>query len=191
MMEEADQQSYRPGVAGPLTDAELGQAERLSEVLSDPATRAKFEQLFTAVAKWASLPALAKDEPDFVWADGEQVIIVECKSTQSRACKRLWRAAWGLRFAKSNNERREAAREFLAALAELRDELLQMLARVLLVLLSRLLSRTAPDDVPMWKPIPIDATPQIAPRGPNPAFPVNTNRGGHRRSTLGSVVLAA
>ncbi|MFG2716232.1 hypothetical protein ACGFX2_37730 [Streptomyces goshikiensis] len=190
-MEEDDQRSYRPGVTDPLTDAELGYAERLSELLSDPASSAPIGRFLSALAEWAKAPVPIDGEPDLVWPDGERVVIVEYKSTQRRACRRLWRAAWNLRRAKTISERRHAARQFLDELAGLRVELLKMLARVLLVLLSRLLSRTAPDDVPIWKPIPIDATPQIAPRAPNPAVPVNITWGGHCRSTLGSVVLAA
>ncbi|MEU4349713.1 hypothetical protein [Streptomyces sp. NPDC023838] len=70
------------------------------------------------------------------------------------------------------------------------DGVLLLLSR-LLDLLSRLLDRAAANDGPVWTPVPIDTSPQVTPRGPNSAFPVNINRGGHHRSTLGSVVLAA
>ncbi|MFF3544624.1 hypothetical protein ACFYXD_22570 [Streptomyces platensis] len=196
-MEEDDQQGHRPEEARPPADAdmELVFAERVHELMADPARREPFLAVFSRLAEWLTTPVSdgpAPDSvPDFVWVDGERLFIVEAKGSRERACKRLWRAAWGLRHAKTTIERRDSAREFLAALAELSAQLLQMLARVLLVLLSRLLGRTAADDVPVWKPVPIDSTPQIAPRGPNPTFPVNVNRGGHYRSTRGSVVLAA
>ncbi|MFD7539579.1 hypothetical protein [Streptomyces sp. NPDC059819] len=104
---------------------------------------------------------------------------------------RLRVAAYGMRVATTAEERREAAREFLGALAELIACLIGFVVRLLLRLLSGLLGRATAYDVPAWTPMPLERTPQIAPRGPNPAFPVNTHRGGHQRSTLGSVVLAA
>lgn len=104
---------------------------------------------------------------------------------------RLRTAALRLEVAGTAAERRTAARALAEALAEVIACLLRFLIRVLILLLSRLLGRAAADDVPVWKPVPIEATPQIAPRGPNSAFPVTTHRGGHHRSTLGSVVLAA
>ncbi|MEU7636548.1 hypothetical protein AB0C11_10705 [Streptomyces sp. NPDC039016] len=105
--------------------------------------------------------------------------------------QRLWVAAMVLRGAATPPERRAAARVYLEALAELVSRLLQFVARVLLLLLSRALGRAYAEDVPVWQPEPIDETPQIAPRGPNHAFPVPTHRGGHHRSALGSAVLAA
>ncbi|WP_158708854.1 hypothetical protein [Streptomyces sp. NRRL S-920] len=108
------------------------------------------------------------------------------------ARKRYRAAADELRAATTVAERRTAARAFLAALAELVACLLEFLVVVLLVLLSRLLGRVAADDVREWKPEPIEAVPQITPRGPNSAFPVHTHRGGHHGSrALGSAVLAA
>ncbi|MYU54101.1 MULTISPECIES: hypothetical protein [Streptomyces] len=107
------------------------------------------------------------------------------------ARKRYRKAAGSLKVANTLAERRRAARAFLAALAELVACLLGFLVSVLLLLLSRLLGCITADDLRVWKPAPIETTPQIAPRGPNPAFPVYINRGGHHRSTLGSVVLAA
>ncbi|MDT0454832.1 hypothetical protein RM550_03625 [Streptomyces sp. DSM 41527] len=193
-MEEDDRQSYRRAVARPLADAEdmeLVFEERLRELMADPARLEPLFAVLSRLAEWVKEPVSDGQAPDSVWVDGERLFIVRDKGSHKRAGKRLWRAAWGLRHTKTTIERRDSVREFLAALAELSAQLLQMLARVLLVLLSRLLGRTAADDVPAWKPVPIDSTPQIAPRGPNPAFPVNINRGGHRRSTLGSVVLAA
>ncbi|MER5501389.1 hypothetical protein ABT096_29870 [Streptomyces sp. NPDC002561] len=100
-------------------------------------------------------------------------------------------AAENLRVAGTTTERRSAARAFLEALAELVLCLLRFLVHVLILLLSQLLGRGAANDMPVWTPVPIETAPQVAPRGPNIAFPVNTHRGGHHRSTLGSVVLAA
>ncbi|MFE1299097.1 hypothetical protein [Streptomyces sp. NPDC058731] len=114
-----------------------------------------------------------------VWNDGDN------------ARARLRSAVENLRAASTVAERRTAARDFLSALAELIGCLLCFLVRVLILLLSRLLGRTAADDMPVWKPEPIDTSPQITPRGPNDAFPVYTHRGGFHRSALGSAVLAA
>ncbi|GFE12421.1 hypothetical protein Sgleb_04680 [Streptomyces glebosus] len=102
----------------------------------------------------------------------------------------LLAAGVSLRGATTPTERRAAAREFLAALADLISHLLLFLAIALLLLLSRSVSRSYTEEAE-WKPEPIDTSPQIMPRGPNPAFPVTTYRGGHFRSTLGSVALAA
>ncbi|GAA1305786.1 hypothetical protein [Streptomyces javensis] len=93
-----------------------------------------------------------------------------------------------LRNAITASERRTAAREFLEALSDLMLSLLCFLVRVLLLLLSRSLSRAKHEDVPVWQPEPIDTSPQIRPRGPNSALPVTTYRGGHYRSALGSAV---
>lgn len=106
------------------------------------------------------------------------------------ARSRFRMAADRLRTAESAADRRSAARDFLWALAELIVCLLRFMVRALFALLSRLLGREVADEAPTWKPDPIDTAPQIAPRGPNSAFPVTTHRGGHCRSTLGSVVLA-
>ncbi|MFB7379857.1 hypothetical protein ACFC26_16500 [Kitasatospora purpeofusca] len=111
--------------------------------------------------------------------------------TTASATVRVKNAADRLRTTKVGAERRSAVREFLAALADLIICLLRFLVRTLLLLLSRSLARTGSADVPVWKPQPIDVSPQITPRGPNAAFPVNTYRGGRRRSALGNVVLAA
>lgn len=89
-----------------------------------------------------------------------------------------------------------AARRLLDALAETVASAvvspLRFLVERLILLLSQLLEqRTAGSDIPVWAPEPIDALPQVAPRGPNPALPVYSNRGGRQRSALGSAVLAA
>lgn len=192
---EEGQQGYHHEVTGRLTDAptylELRLEERVRELMASAAGRAGVREVFTMLLKLAEAPASDRQVPCVRFTDDDRLFIVEAKGPRERACKRLWRAAWGLRLAKTTIERRDAVREFLAALAELTAQLLRMLARVLLVLLSRLLGRATADDVPVWKPVPIESTPQIAPRGPNSAFPVSNHRGGHHRSTLGSVVLAA
>ncbi|MET8715799.1 hypothetical protein ABZV52_21835 [Streptomyces sp. NPDC004735] len=168
-----------------LSPDELRFKERFDELLATPAGRDPIYALFSNVVKLAQ-------NLDFVWAaDGQPTLIIEAKSASERACKQLWRAAWGLRNAKTSSERRKYVREFLGALAESIAQLLQMLARVLLVLLSRLLGRTGTFDMLAWKPVPLDSAPQITPRGPDHAFPVNIYGGGHYRSALGSVVLAA
>ncbi|MFF3751037.1 hypothetical protein ACFYYH_11335 [Streptomyces sp. NPDC002018] len=100
-------------------------------------------------------------------------------------------AAESLRSASTVAERRTAVTVFLAALGELIACLLRFLVRVLILLLSRLLGRAAVENVPVWKPDPIDTSPQITPRGPNSALPLITHRGGHHRSALGSAVIAA
>ncbi|MFB6604538.1 hypothetical protein ACFCXR_30645 [Streptomyces noursei] len=86
---------------------------------------------------------------------------------------RLHVAADGMRTATSAEERRQAAREFLNALAELIARLIGFLVRLLLRLLSGLLGRTTGNDLPVWAPMPLERTPEVIPRGPNPAFPVN------------------
>ncbi|MFD8115461.1 hypothetical protein [Streptomyces microflavus] len=107
------------------------------------------------------------------------------------AQSRLLSAGERLRSAVTNSDRRAAARDFLAALADLISLVLCFLVGILLLLLSRAVSRTDGNELPAWKPEPIDVSPQIKPRGPNATFPVLTYRGGHYRSALGSVVLAA
>ncbi|MFE4536485.1 hypothetical protein ACFRKB_15595 [Streptomyces scopuliridis] len=175
-MEEDDQ----------LSPSELRLMARFDEVLANSAGRDRIFELFSYVA------TLAKNLDGMWVADEEPTLIFVAKGTRERACKQLWRAAWGLRHATTSTERRAYVREFLDALAESSAQLLQMLARVLLVLLSRLLGRTATFDIPAWKPVPLDSAPQIAPRGPNPAFPVSIYRGGRQSScALGSAVLAA
>lgn len=104
---------------------------------------------------------------------------------------RLRDAAEDLRAAVTIAERRTAVREFRAALAEFLVCLVQFLVRVLILLLSRMLGRMGADDVPVWKPDPIDTAPQITPRGPNTSFSVTTYRGGRRSSAQGSAVLPA
>jgi hypothetical protein len=126
-------------------------------------------------------------EPSGFW-DLTQLQLAQAKND---ARTRVAKAVERLRAASAADERRAAAREFLAALAELVAVLLHFLVRVLLLLLSRLLGESAAMNAPAWKPVPIETTPQVAPRGPNSAFPVNTYRGGHDCSTLGSVELAA
>ncbi|WP_411115387.1 hypothetical protein [Streptomyces sp. 029-5] len=111
---------------------------------------------------------------------------------EETARKRLRSAADTLKEAATASQRRSAVVEFLSALGELILCLLRFVIRVLLALLSLLLGRVTADDVPGWTTDPIDATPQITPRGPTPAFPVNINRGGqHSSRALGSAVLAA
>ncbi|MEU2332678.1 hypothetical protein ABZ770_16090 [Streptomyces sp. NPDC006654] len=93
--------------------------------------------------------------------------------------------------ASSVDELRSAAREYLAALAELFACLLRFIIAAVLLALFRSAARLPESDHSDWKPAPIDAFPRIAPRGPNFAAPVLTVRGGHSRSTPGSVVLTA
>lgn len=111
--------------------------------------------------------------------------------TEGLVVRRLQFVAFVMRRTTNSAERRKAVKEFLDAVANLVARLLAFLAYVLLRLLSHLLGRSSAADVPVWTPVPLERTPEITPRGPNPAFPVNTHRGGHFRSTLGSVVLAA
>lgn len=137
------------------------------------------------------LPALAPD-PTAPYRSGLRRSKRDNQRSAKELSQRLRAASQRLREAtKAEDDPRTAAREFLAALAELIACLLRFLVRMLILLLSRLLGRAAADDVPVWKPDPIDTTPQITPRGPNPIFPVFLHRGGFRRSALGSVVLAA
>ena len=113
-----------------------------------------------------------------------------CSKVDSR--ERLRAVALTLRNATLPDDRRSAVKEFLAAMSDLIAQLLRFLVELLILLLSQLLGhRTGIDDARAWSPEPIDAFPQVAPRGPNSAFPVFTHRGGRQRSTLGSVVLAA
>ncbi|MBC3987842.1 hypothetical protein H8N00_02740 [Streptomyces sp. AC563] len=101
-------------------------------------------------------------------------------------------AAMRMRQAEGVEDRRTAAREFLTALADLLSAVVRFLVHALLLMLSRLLCQAAVGDVPVWQPVPLERTPEITPRGPNSAFPVNTHRGGHHGScALGSAVLAA
>ncbi|MEB3965614.1 hypothetical protein OKJ48_36100 [Streptomyces kunmingensis] len=125
---------------------------------------------------------------------GGLTVQVECKSYGHvrEARSRLRQAADALHTAQGTAERRTAAGEFLAALAELVAQVFAFLVRVLMRLLSRLLGYPSADDVPVWAPVPLERTPEISPRGPNSAFPVNTHRGGHYDSrALGSAILAA
>ncbi len=106
--------------------------------------------------------------------------------------ERLRNAADELRKARSAHARRAAARAFLAALADSIRELLQFLGRLLILLLSQLEGRLSRADEGLsWRISPRNAFPRITPRGPNTAFPLFLNRGGHQRSALGSAVLAA
>ncbi|WUH96090.1 hypothetical protein OG900_10265 [Streptomyces sp. NBC_00433] len=150
------------------------------------------------VKRWRSEVVLSRlsDLPDLFWQESLSLCITvsdtgtESESASARA--RLRDAVDGLRTAKSLRERRLAAREFLDAVAELIICLLAFLSRALLLLLSRLLNRAGTkDDLPTWMPDPIETAPQITPRGPNPAFPVSTYRGGRRSSTPGGVAVAA
>ena len=128
---------------------------------------------------------------DFRSARALVVVEAELGWWQDDAHARLRGAVENLRSASTVTERRAAARDFLAALGELIACLLRFLVRVLILLLSRLLGRAAADDVPVWKPEPIDTSPQITPRGPNPAFRLHIHRGGFHRSVFGSAVPAA
>ncbi|MFG2906220.1 hypothetical protein ACGF13_14270 [Kitasatospora sp. NPDC048286] len=105
--------------------------------------------------------------------------------------ERVKEAANCMRLAASIEEKRASARAFLQAVAELVLCLLRFLVRALLALLSRSLGCANANSAPTHKPVPIDLTPQITPRGPNSAFPVITHRGGLRSSALGNVVVAA
>ncbi|MEW1668795.1 hypothetical protein ACWGSB_01725 [Streptomyces albidoflavus] len=136
----------------------------------------------------AVLHDLGKISPEFQM--GPEPVEQAAVAAES-ARERFRETAEQLRAATAPAERRLAARAFLAALAELVACLLRFLVAVLLLLLSRLQGSATADELPTWKPDPIETAPQIAPRGPNPAFPVNINRGGRRRSALGSAVLAA
>ncbi|AKA08867.1 hypothetical protein SAZ_26415 [Streptomyces noursei ZPM] len=146
--------------------------------------------------------ALIEATVEWFLADHDQIVIDSAElidgqhrlSSVARALipSRLHVAAYGMRTATTAEERRQAAREFLSALAELIARLIGFLARLLLRLLSGLLGRTAGNDLPVWTPIPLERTPEVIPRGPNPAFPVNINWGGHHSSrALGSAILAA
>lgn len=96
-----------------------------------------------------------------------------------------------MQSATTADERRAAARSYLEALAELFACLLRFIVAALLLALFRSTTRLPESDHSDWKPDPIDASPGVTPRGPNRAVPVWINRGGHHRSALGSVVLAA
>ncbi|MFI6374082.1 hypothetical protein [Streptomyces sp. NPDC050546] len=110
---------------------------------------------------------------------------------QYKVRNRLLAAGEELRNAATQGEKRAAVREYLAALADLILCLLRFLVSAVWLLLSLLMSHADAGLAVFWKPPPIDAAPQIAPRGPNSPFPVLTYRGGHHRSALGSAVLAA
>jgi hypothetical protein len=104
---------------------------------------------------------------------------------------RLCDAGELLRNAVTRSDKRAAVREFLEALTELVLFLVRLFACAALLLLSCSVSRINVGTKALWKPPPMDTAPQITPRGPNSAFPVNTYRGGHHSSALGSAVLAA
>jgi hypothetical protein len=99
---------------------------------------------------------------------------------------RLAKAADALRDAQGVHDP-SLVTEYLAALAELLAYYVSFQRRSLMALLASLAPR--PADCVIWAPRPLDTSPQVAPRGPNPAFPVISLRGG--RSALGSAVLAA
>ncbi|MFH9402113.1 hypothetical protein ACH4JS_20460 [Streptomyces sp. NPDC017638] len=99
---------------------------------------------------------------------------------------RLAKAADALRDAQGVHDP-SLVTEYLAALAELLAYYVSFQRRSLMALLASLTPR--PADCVIWTPRPLDTSPQVAPRGPNPAFPVISLRGG--RSALGSAVLAA
>ncbi|MFE2625925.1 hypothetical protein ACFXKH_38675, partial [Streptomyces caelestis] len=121
--------------------------------------------------------------------------VLECKTFQQQAAgvlTRLLAAAAHLQKASTTRERREAAHEFCAAVADLLAHILAFLVRALLRLLSGLLACTTANDIAVRTPVPRELLPDITPRGPNPAFPVSEHRGGHHSSrALGSAVLAA
>ncbi|MFE2734115.1 hypothetical protein [Streptomyces sp. NPDC059349] len=108
----------------------------------------------------------------------------EAQSKADEARKRMLSAS-------TVDELRSAARAYLAALAEMFACLLRFIVAALLLALFRSTARLPESDHSDWKPTPIDASPCIAPRGPNSAAPALIVRGGHSRSTLGSVVLTA
>lgn len=99
---------------------------------------------------------------------------------------RLTKAADALRDAQGVHDP-GLVTEYLAALAELLAYYVSFQRRSLMALLASLTPR--PADCVIWAPRPLDTSPQVAPRGPNTAFPVISLRGG--RSALGSAVLAA
>uniref|UniRef100_UPI003C7AF25F hypothetical protein n=1 Tax=unclassified Streptomyces TaxID=2593676 RepID=UPI003C7AF25F len=99
---------------------------------------------------------------------------------------RLAKAADALREAQGVHDS-SLVSEYLAALADLLAYYVSFQRRSLMTLLASLAPR--PADYVNWAPRPLDTSPQVAPRGPNPAFPMASLRGG--RSALGSAVLAA
>lgn len=99
---------------------------------------------------------------------------------------RLAKAADALRAAQGVHDP-SLITEYLAALADLLAYYVSFQRRSLMALLASLTPR--PADCVNWAPRPLDTSPQVAPRGPNPALPVISLRGG--RSALGSAVLAA
>ncbi|MGG7572599.1 hypothetical protein [Streptomyces sirii] len=118
------------------------------------------------------------------------VLAVQRKA--EHALTRVRDAGANLRLATEfGGDTKAAVHEYLAALADALSFLIELIAATLLLLLSRSLGEQHQETDYRWKPEPIDASPQIAPRGPNHAFPVATYRGGHLRSALGSVVLTA
>ncbi|MFF9341755.1 hypothetical protein ACF1CG_18700 [Streptomyces sp. NPDC014773] len=132
--------------------------------------------------------------PVFFTVSDDRIIVVECKAYRrnlGRVRNRLWTAASKLQAASTARERRAAAREFREALVELVAHVFVFLVRVLLRFLSGLLGRTTAADVAATAPVPLERTPNVTPRGPNAALPVNTHRGGHHSSAQGSAVLAA
>lgn len=122
---------------------------------------------------------------------GKSFNYVPLNFVQDEVRNRLLAAGEGLRNAATQREKRVAVREYLAALADLILCLLCFLVSAVRLLLSLLMSRADSGLATVWRPPPIDAVPQIAPRGPDFPFPVPTCRGGHHRSALGSAVLAA
>ncbi|MFC8868020.1 hypothetical protein ACFUAC_10250 [Streptomyces sp. NPDC057148] len=99
---------------------------------------------------------------------------------------RLAKAADALRDAQGVHDP-SLVSEYLAALADLLAYYVSFQRRSLMALLASLTPR--PADCVNWAPRPLDRSPRVAPRGPNPAFPEIILRGG--RSALGSAVLAA
>lgn len=104
--------------------------------------------------------------------------------------ERLREAAEALRSAPIGDGTQNLVAEFLSALAELLAYRVSSQRRNLLLLL--VVVGVEPRDCPVWVPIPLDTSPQVAPRGPNSVFPVMIYRGGHHSSrAFGSAVLAA
>jgi len=113
---------------------------------------------------------------------GPAVTYMHVESAKTRLAK----AADALRDAQGVHDP-SLVTEYLAALAELLAYYVSFQRRSLMALLASLTPR--PAVCVIWAPRPLDTSPQVAPRGPNPAFPVISLRGG--RSALGSAVLAA
>lgn len=140
------------------------------------------------LAELLSQHDIGKTAASFQWFTGSN------DPTGEQLCsarERVRESAKAMQRAENTNARRAAARDFLAAVAELVLCLLCFLVRALLTLMSRSLGRTSANHTLVWQPEPIEESPQITPRGPNTALPVSCYRGGRRSSALGNVVVAA